>query len=80
MLWSWVGGLGPGVKAVHRAPSSASGGCPQLIQNRGLPGSREEGDVEEEKKGQEGEEQERRKWRREGPNGGEGGRDIQIPK
>lgn len=56
MLWSWVVGLGPGVRVVHRAPSPASGGGPQLIQNRGLPGSREEGEVEEERESQEGEE------------------------
>ena len=80
-------GLGPGVRVVHRAPSPASGGGPQTIQNRGLPGSREEGEVEEERESQEREEQERRKWRREGEsgegdgaNGGEGGRDIYIPK
>ena len=56
MLWSWVVGLGPGVRVVHRAPSPASGGGPQTIQNRGLPGSREEGEVEKERESQEREE------------------------
>lgn len=41
MLWSWVVvWLRRGERAVHRAPSPASGGGPQLIQ------SREEGQVE----------------------------------
>ena len=50
------GGAGARVRVVHRAPSPASGGGPQLINNRGLPGSREEGEVEEERESQEGEE------------------------
>ena len=38
MLRRWAVWLGPGERAVHRAPSPASGGGPQLIPNRGLPG------------------------------------------
>lgn len=47
-----------------------------IIPNRELPGSREEGQVEEKRAGQEGRKGERRKWRegREREEGEEGGR------
>ena len=38
MLRRWAAWLGRGERAVHRAPSPASCGGPQLIPNRGLPG------------------------------------------
>ena len=38
MLRRWAVWLGRGERAVHRAPSPASCGGPQLIPNRGLPG------------------------------------------